>query len=214
MLRRDFNRLLGALTVGPALTSAGPLIEPLGATEPPRRWTLRASIAECCSCAIPCSCNFGRPEGTCFGNRLIQIREGNLDGADLAGLSFVVTFHMGRWTRIYLDGALPAARVATLEALLPVAFAGFDRVARTKERVRLDVQEGADTFSFSVPESRVEMKLLPGLNGSPIRVTGLPNPAYHDYVQYESVVHTHRSADGDWSYSGTNGFRSEMRVSG
>jgi hypothetical protein len=214
MLRRDFNRLVGALTVGPALTSAGPLIAPLGAAEPARRWTLRASIAECCSCAIPCSCNFGRPEGTCFGNRLIQIREGNLDGADLAGLSFVVTFHMGRWTRIYLDDALPTARVATLEALLPVAFAGFDRVARTKERVRLDVQEGADRFSFSVPESRVEMKLLPGLGGSPIRVTGLPNPAYHDYVQHESVVHTHQSADGDWSYSGTNGFRSEMRVSG
>jgi hypothetical protein len=27
-------------------------------------------------------------------------------------------------------------------------------------------------------------------------------------------VHTHRSAETQWSYSGTNGFRSVMRVDG
>ena len=110
--------------------------------------------------------------------------------------------------------AIPSARVATLERLLPLAFAGFDRLARARERAQIEIVEGADTFAFSAPESRVEMKLLPGLGGGPIRITGLPNPAYHDYVQYESVVHAHRSVDGEWSYSGTNGFRSEMRESG
>jgi hypothetical protein len=213
MLRRDFTRVLGALSLGPAIAPAGSVFG-LAAAGPRRRWALRASVAECCSCAIPCSCNFGRPEGTCFGTRLVQIREGELDGADLAGLTFVVTFHMGRWTRIYIDDSLPAARVATLERLLPIAFGGFARSARAKERVRVEIREGADTFAFSVPESRVEMKLLPGLGGAPIRISGLPNPAYHDYVQYESVVHAHRSVDGEWSYSGTNGFRSEMRASG
>jgi hypothetical protein len=42
----------------------------------------------------------------------------------------------------------------------------------------------------------------------------LDSPAFHDYVQYESVVHFHDSVDAQWSYSGTNGFRSEMRASG
>jgi hypothetical protein len=174
-----------------------------------------ADVAECCSCAIPCSCNFGRPEpGTCHGTRLIQIREGQLDGADLAGLAFVVTFEMRVWTRIYVDDRLSDSQSATLDRLLPVAFAGFDRQARSKVRAPLTIQETTDGFRFGVPESTVEMKLLPGLDGGRIVISGLPNPAYRDYVQHESVVHTHRSADGAWSYSGTNGFRSVMRVNG
>jgi hypothetical protein len=58
------------------------------------------------------------------------------------------------------------------------------------------------------------MALLPGLDGGPIRIDGLPSNAFHQYVQYESVVHEHHGPDLDWSYSGTNGFRSEMRASG
>jgi hypothetical protein len=209
MDRREFNRkLVGALAVTPA-------IAPFAATAQARRYSLVADVAECCSCAIPCSCNFGRPEaGTCHGTRLIQIREGDLDGASLAGLRFVVTFEMRVWTRIYMDDSMTAAQTATLERLLPVAFAGFDRQARAKVRAPLTMQETADGFRFGVPESTVEMKLLPGLDGSRIVITGLPNPAYRDYVQHESVVHTHRSADAEWSHSGTNGFRSLMRTNG
>lgn len=58
------------------------------------------------------------------------------------------------------------------------------------------------------------MKLMPGIDGQPIRISGLPNPAYADYVQYESVVHRHSSPDGNWDYSGTNGFTSVMRSAG
>ena len=213
MLRRDFGKLLGAVAAGPILAPAGALAhEPVRAAR--RRWELRADIADCCSCDIPCSCNFGRPESVCHGTRLIRIREGQLEGADLAGIDFVVTFFMGRWSRIYIDESMGAARAATLERLLPVAFGGFDRNARVRARVPLTIEEGTDSFRFSVPESTVEMKLLPGLGGSPIRITGLPNPAYHDYVQYESVVHAHTGPDLQWSHSATNGFRSVMRVSG
>jgi hypothetical protein len=213
MLRRDFSKLLGAVAAAPILTPAHAL-----AREPRRdvrrRWELRADIAECCSCDIPCSCNFGRPESVCHGTRLIRIREGQLEGADLAGIDFVVTFFMGRWTRIYMDESMSQTQTATLERLLPVAFAGFDRAARVKERVPLTIVEGVETFGFSVPESTIEMRLFPGLDGVPVRITGLPNPAYHDYVQYESVVHEHNGPDLQWSHSGTNGFRSVMRVSG
>ena len=208
MDRREFNRLVGGLAVAPALIPAS------GAAQQARLWSLTADVSECCSCAIPCSCNFGRPEAaTCHGTRLIQIREGQLEGANLAGLSFVVTFEMRVWTRIYIDDRLTPTQVATLERLLPVAFAGFDRQARAKVRAPLTIQETADGLRFGVPESTVEMKLLPGLDGGRIVITGLPNPAYRDYVQHESVVHTHRSADAEWSYSGTNGFRSVMRAS-
>lgn len=213
MRRRDFNRMLGAVAAAPILTPASALAG-VARRSPERRWELRADIAECCSCDIPCSCNFGRPESVCHGTRLIRIREGQLEGTDLAGIDFAVTFFMGRWSRIYMDESMGAARLTALEALLPVAFGGFDRNARVRAQVPLSIEEGSDTFRFSVPESTVEMKLLPGLGGVPIRITGLPNPAYHDYVQYESVVHTHNGPDLQWSHSGTNGFRSVMRVSG
>jgi hypothetical protein len=212
MDRREFSKLVGTLAVSPALLPSRGAAQ---ARAQAPRWSLVADLAECCSCAIPCSCNFGRPEpGTCHGTRLIRVREGQLDGADLAGLNFVVTFEMRVWTRIYMDEGMSPAQVATLERLLPVAFAGFDRQARAKVRAPLTMRETADGFRFGVPESTVEMKLLPGLDGGRIVITGLPNPAYRDYVQHESVVHTHRSADAEWSYSGTNGFRSVMRASG
>jgi hypothetical protein len=208
MDRREFGKLVGSLTVAPALLPS------ITSAQAPR-WSLVANVAECCTCAIPCSCNFGRPEaGMCHGTRLIQIREGQLDGDDLAGIDFVVTFQMRVWSRIYVDERLDAARAATLERLLPVAFQGFERNARAKMRAPLTIEETADGFRFSVPESTVEMKLLPGLDGGRIVITGLPNPAYRDYVQHESVVHAHRSSDGEWSHSGTNGFRSVMLTNG
>jgi hypothetical protein len=208
MNRREFGRLLGSLAVAPAVLSSR-------ASAQARRWSLVADIAECCSCAIPCSCNFGRPEaGTCHGTRLIRLREGQLDGAELAGIDFVVTFQMRVWSRIYVDERLNDTQSATLDRLLPLAFAGYDRNARAKVRAPLTIEELADGFRFGVPESTVEMKLLPGLDGGRIVITGLPNPAYREYVQHESVVHTHRSTDAEWSYSGTNGFRSVMRTNG
>jgi Protein of unknown function (DUF1326) len=215
MNRREFGRFLGGLAIAPALAPSRLLAEPvLGPPAEARRWSFVADVAECCSCDIPCPCNFGRPVDTCFGNRLIQIRQGDLEGADLAGMNFLVTFQMRRWTRLYLDSSIGAERVATLERFLPIGFAGFAGIARATEHVPLTIEAGEDTFRFSGPHSAVEMTLLKGMDGGPIRVTGLPSTAYYDYVQYESVVHRHESADGSWSYAGTNGFRSVMRASG
>jgi len=145
---------------------------------------------------------------------LIQIREGDFEGASLAGINFLVTFYMGQWTRIYIDDTLSAEQQDTLDRFLPVGFAGFDRLARVKERVPLTIVSGDESLSFSVPASRVEMTLLKGMDGGPIRITGLPSNAYYDYVQYESVVHEHTGPDATWSYAGTNGFRSVMRAAG
>ena len=143
-----------------------------------------------------------------------RIREGQFEDADLAGINFVVSFHMANWTRIYMDDALSTAQTETLEQLLPVAFAGFDAGAHVKESVPLNIRDLGDTFEFSVPESLVRIRLFPGIDGSPITISGLPNSTYYQYVQYESVAHNHDSESGSWSHSGSNGFRSVMRASG
>jgi len=208
MKRRDFNILLGA-AVAPAIV--GKTRNAAAAAG----WSLTADIAECCSCEIPCPCNFGRAtERRCDGNRLVEIQEGQVEGADLAGVRFLVTFEMGKWSRIYVDERLDDAQMEACNAILPVAFGWFHESSRSIDRVPLTVERTRDRVRFSTPASKVEMKPLPGLNGEPITVSGLPSNAFHDYVQYESVTHTHQGQDREWSHSGTNGFTSRMIASG
>lgn len=208
MNRRDFSKVLGAAAIAPGTLAAAD--DAAAATN----WSLEAHVAECCSCEIPCPCNFGRPTTSrCDGNRLIEIYEGHLGDADIAGIRFLVTFEMGEWTRIYIDESLSNEQQKLADELLPLAFAGFHRQARSIERVPLRVTRSEDLVKFSTPASEVEMKPLVGLDGSRISISGLPSNAFHDYVQYESVRHVHTGPDRQWSHSGTNGFLSRMMAS-
>jgi hypothetical protein len=54
---------------------------------------------------------------------------------------------------------------------------------------------------FSGPESSVDMEVMRGIDGKPVKVLNLPNPAYQDYTQYRSVVLQHESTDHRFSYS-------------
>ncbi|MEQ8232253.1 MAG: DUF1326 domain-containing protein [Gammaproteobacteria bacterium] len=205
MNRRDFNTYLGAAAAAGTVLGANAALA-AGAT-----WALEADVAECCSCAIPCPCNFGRPtDKTCNGNRLIQITQGSIDGADLAGINFLATFDMGKWVRIYVDETIDEAHAAAFEAILPLAFHGFHKLMVAQERVPMTITRGNDSLAYSVPDSAVEMKLVRGLGGKPITIDNLPSPAFYHYTQYESVVHRHKSASGEFSYDGTNGFTSRM----
>jgi hypothetical protein len=209
MRRRELGKLLGAVAIGPSVLASIRAARAQGA------WSLVADIAECCSCEIPCPCNFGRPtQLRCDGNRLIEIEEGHAGELDLAGVRFGVSFEMGEWTRIYADEAMSAAQKAGFDAVLPLAFAGFQRGARSIEHVPISVERGGTAIRFSTPASAVEMKPLVGLDGGPITIAGLPSNTFFDYVQYESVRHTHRDAERNWSYSGTNGFTSRMIAAG
>lgn len=208
MNRRDLARLMGGLAV------AAPMLTRVNEAKAQGAWSLVANLAECCSCEIPCPCNFGRPtQLRCDGNRLIEIVEGHAGELSLAGVRFVVSFEMGKWTRIYADAAMDAAQKAGFDAILPLAFAGFQRGARSIEHVPVLVERSAGLIRFSTPASEVEMQPLVGLDGAPIRISGLPSNAFFDYVQYESVRHMHRDSEREWSYAGTNGFTSQMIAS-
>ncbi len=207
MKRRQFNTLMGTAAAYPSLL----LSEAMAASEP--MWSFKADIAESCCCDISCPCNFGRPtERRCDGSRLVEITEGQIDGADLSGVSFVRTFEMGRWTKIYADETMSAEKKLAFEKLFPLAFRSHYKLLRSMEWVPLSVTRGKDMLRFEVPASVVEIKLLRGMDGKPIKIFGLPSPVFYDYVQYESVVHKHKSKEAEFSYSGTNGFTSKMVV--
>lgn len=209
MNRRQFSLSIGAAAATPLVLS-NPVI---AGTEP--SWSLIADITESCSCEIPCPCNFGRPTDLrCEGSRLIQINSGDIDGLDPAGVAFVATFEMGKWAKIYLDESLNDAQVEAFDKALASPFKGFKKLMRSMDRVPISVERTADKVRFSVPESTVEIALLRGLNGQPITIDNLPSPAFHNYTQYESVVHQHKSIDAEFSHSGTNGFTSKMIANG
>jgi hypothetical protein len=177
-------------------------------------WHLVATVAESCSCTISCPCNFGGEpnRNPCEGNRLIAIRSGHYEGVDLANVSFLVTFTMRSWSKIYVSDKVSDKQMAAVEALLPIAFAGFHRgmLSFTKAPITMDLSE--KRVRFSGPESSVEMEVMSGFGGKPVKIMNLPNPAYQDYTQYKSVTHTHASDKAKWSHSGTNGFTSIMEV--
>ena len=208
MNRREFSKVLGATVVAPTGLTGAQGIDAAPA------WSLSANLAECCSCEIPCPCNFGRPTSMrCDGNRLIEIYEGNVGDMDLSGIRFLVTFEMREWTRIYVDDGLTDTQMRAFEAILPLAFPGFSRLARSVERVPLTVTRTIEHIEFTTPVSEVTMKPMAGLDGGRIAINGLPSNNFYDYVQYESVKHTHKGPDREWAYSGTNGFTSRMTAS-
>ena len=118
MKRREFNKIL-------TLSSLTPLTF-YNTAKANNIWSLKADISESCACDIPCPCNFGRPtEKKCNGNRLIEINEGYLENENLNGIKFVVTFEMGKWSRIYIDNQNGSDQVRITEKILPKAFSGF-----------------------------------------------------------------------------------------
>jgi hypothetical protein len=201
------TRTLAALALGILTATAPP-----HAAEP--NWHLTATLAESCSCTVSCPCNFGGEPSKmpCHGNRVISINAGHYEDVDLAGIQFLVTFSMREWSKIYLSDKVSEKQAAAVEKLLPIAFAGFQRgmLSFTKAPITMTVTESR--VSFSGPESSVEMDVMKGFGGKPVKVMNLPSAVFQDYTQFRSVVHTHTSATHSWSHKGTNGFTSKWEA--
>ena len=183
-----------------------------GARQP--SWNMSATVAESCSCTVSCPCNFGGEPSRmpCEGNRIISIDSGSYDGVDLAGVQVLVTFNMRNWSKIYISDQVSDRQMKAIEAMLPLAFAGFHKGMLSFTKAPITMEATATRVKFSGPESSVEMEVMKGFNGKAITVANLPSAAFQDYTQFKSVSHTHTSATHSWNHKGTNGFTSTMDV--
>ena len=136
-------------------------------------WHLTATVAESCSCKIACRCNFGgEPDGDkCEGNRIISIEKGHYNDVDLAGVQLLVTFQMRTWSKIYISDKVSDQQMKAVEALMPLAFAGFQKgmLSFTKAPITMEVSD--TRVRFSGPESAVDMEVMKGFNGQAVKVT-------------------------------------------
>src|SRR5687768_5727141 len=160
-------------------TIVGLLLEiPSAARQP--AWKMSATVAESCSCTVSCPCNFGGEPSRmpCECNRMISIDSGNYDGVDLAGVQLLVTFNMRNWSKIYVSDKVSDRQMKAVEALLPLAFAGFHKgmLSFTKAPITMDATD--TRVRFSGPDSSVEMEVVKGFNGQAIKVHNLPSAVF------------------------------------
>ena len=188
------------------------LVVPSRAQAP--NWHISATVAESCSCTVSCPCNFGNGASvmSCEGNRMISIDKGQYDTVDLAGVQLLVTFNMRNWSKIYVSDTVTDRQMKAVEALLPLAFAGFQKGMLSFSKAPITMEATESRVRFSGPESSVEMEVMRGFNGQAIKVLNLPSAVFQDYTQFRSVSHTHASAAHNWSHKGTNGFTSKWDV--
>ena len=177
-------------------------------------WSLTATVAESCSCTVSCPCNFGGDPSRmpCEGNRMISIEKGRYQDVDLSGVTLLVTFNMRNWSKIYVSDKVSDRQMKAVEAMLPLAFAGFHKGMLSFTKAPITMEATESRVRFSGPESSVEMEVVKGFNGQAIKVHNLPSPVFQDYTQFRSVSHTHSSKDHSWTHQGTNGFTSKWEA--
>ena len=179
-------------------------------------WQLSATVAESCSCTVSCPCNFGGDPSRmpCEGNRFITIDKGHYQDVDLSGVQLLVTFNMRNWSKIYVSDKVSERQMKAVEAMLPLAFAGFHKGMLSFTKAPITMNATPTRVTFSGPESSVDMEVVKGFNGQAIRVSNLPSAVFQEYTQFRSVSHTHTTKDHSWAHKGTNGFTSTWNVAG
>lgn len=179
-------------------------------------WQLSATVAESCSCTVSCTCNFGGEPSRmpCEGNRFISIDKGHYQDVDLSGVQLLVTFNMRNWSKIYVSDKVSERQMKAVEAMLPLAFAGFHKGMLSFTAAPITLEASETRVRFSGPESSVEMELVKGFNGQAIKILNLPSAVFQDYTQYRSVSHSHSTPDHNWHHQATNGFTSKWNATG
>jgi hypothetical protein len=183
-------------------------------------WAIKADYTESCSCNPACPCLFGSPSthGYCRGNNLIEIKEGHYGDVRLDGVSVVTAFDLGKWLKIYLnenatdEQAKALLELLKLEQTFGIIYSGKSELL-SQEKVPISIEKTSTKVKFSVPASMVEIEMMKGWGGKPIKIQNLPVPFMNDHIQYKSISMSHKNKDKEFKYSGTNGLTAKINVS-
>ena len=94
---------------------------------------------------------------------------------------------------LHVSDKVSAARNTAVEALLPIAFAGFRNgmLSISKGPITMDITD--TRVRFSGPESSVDMEVMKGFGGKPVTILNLPNAAYQGlHAVQVGLTHAHR----------------------
>ncbi|MFQ6104749.1 MAG: DUF1326 domain-containing protein [Candidatus Glassbacteria bacterium] len=185
-------------------------------------WAVKADMAESCSCNPACPCTFGSPPtlGHCDAVQLYEIKSGHYGDVSLDGISMVVTTRFMEWIKFSVSEDATDEQVKAAEQLVSALY-GFPASVKvlSSERAPVSVERTETTVKFSIPTSTVEIEMMKGADGKPIKIQnlpaqGAPGPKVIDHTQYKSITLDHQSEDKKFRYSHTNGFTGRLEASG
>ncbi len=184
-------------------------------------WAIKADYTESCSCNPACPCLFGSPStlGYCEGNSLIEIKEGHYGDVSLDGISVVTALSLGKWVKLYVSEnatdkqAKAAVELIKLDQTFGLLFSGDTKIL-SQEKVPVAIEKTSTNIKFSVPASMVEIEMMKGRDGKPIKIQNLPVPYMNDHTQYKSITVSHKSEDKEFKHSGTNGLTAKIETAG
>jgi hypothetical protein len=181
-----------------------------------QEWAINGSYAESCSCNPTCPCHFGSAPtlGHCQGIGLLEIKKGHYGDVKLDGVSIVATLNMGKWGKYYVNDGASDEQAAAAAPIIAGMMGGLppEMKVLSTQIVPIAVERTETKVKFSVPDSKVEIELMKGLNDKPIKIANLPPAHLKDYTQYKSISLDHKG-EQKFSYSGTNGFTSKVDMS-
>lgn len=183
-------------------------------------WAINANYTESCSCKPACPCLFGSPStlGYCEGNNLIEIKEGHYGDVQLDGISVVTAFSLGKWLKLYVsekatdEQVKAAVKLLKLEQTFGFIYSGKSEILSI-QKAPVSIEKKSTKVKFSVPASMVEIEVMKGRDGKPIKIKNLPAPFMKDHTQYKSINVSHKSEDKEFKHSGTNGLTSTIDIS-
>jgi hypothetical protein len=172
-------------------------------------WTLKGSYAETCSCELMCPCNLSFDHGAtydfCRATLAFHVREGQIDGTDVAGLNVVVIIDTpkvmtdGNWRLgMFIDERASDEQAGQLGkvfggqlggpmgGLAPLVgeVAGVERarIEITDDGLRHGVRVG-DVIDFEVQD------VVPfgSETGEPVRFAGMFHPVGSDLTMAEAT---------------------------
>ncbi len=182
-----------------------------------QEWAIKADFTNSCSCNVVCPCLFDSSPtlGHCDDNSLLEIKSGHYDGVRLDGISVVTTGRVGKWIKYYVsDDANDEQVEAAVQLMKTVLVFPESMEVLAVEKVPVSVERSASKVKFSVPASTVEIEMMTGRDGKPIRIQNLPAAYTVGHTQYKSITNSHKSDDKEFAYSGTNGFTSKIDAQG
>jgi hypothetical protein len=194
------------------------LMAAMSASAGSEEWAIKADYTGSCSCNPACPCVFGSPPtlGHCDDVGLFEIKQGHYGDVSLDGISLVATSRFGEWVKFSISKDATDEQVkAAIKLIAAIGFLPPSAKVLSTEKVTISIERTADKIKFSVPSTTVEIEMMKGLNGKPIKIQNLPAqnlpfPRLIDHTQYKSITLNHDSEDKKYSYSGTNGFTAKI----
>ena len=181
-----------------------------------QEWAVNGSYTESCSCNPACPCHFGSAPTLdhCQGIGLFEIEKGHYGDVKLDGVSIVAAQDMGKWVKYYVNDGVSDEQAKAAGLIFAEMMEGYppEMKVLSTQIVPIEVERTATRIKFSVPDSKVEIEVMKGLNDKPIKIANLPAARLKDYTQYKSIILDHKG-EQKFSYSGTNGLTSNVDMS-